>query len=416
MATAVPQQSDSFVIMSDIQRDEDLINKHHELLLDFLPVIIVTSGLGAFGIAGNIVTFLFYRKCHQTSTTVLIAGLAVVDLLVCCLSFATSAKAAVNIMYTNKYLCKLQHTLGHFSVMASTIILWIISIDRCLKVCHPLWWQFTIKSATKILWIVITFSILASARNVLLFNILEVSFTSEGQYGINLTNASFVGYYCTVPVTENLRPLIVGFSALDALIGIGAVLTLLLSYGHIIRQLHKHSNRMKLKGIQRPCREGCIKGDEKESLSVTETSGYIFSKTDNYTTNNKGIELSTNKVLDNVDSNDEVLSTNVAAISVVHEANTKRSPKKRKRKRRKQSERNLTIMMIIISAGCIVCAVPYFVGAGIRTGDPIKYQLDPLFQLFDKTPYWNSVLNPVVFCAFNSRYRKYVRRVLRCEN
>ena len=95
--------------------------------------------------------------------------------------------------------------------------------------------------------------------------------------------------------------------------------------------------------------------------------------------------------------------------------NAKKSKKSLKTSR---TERNLTVMMFAVTIGLAVCFTPYFFASvGIRViSHTTEDELHTGIQFALRSPFFNSVINPIIFCVFNRQYRRYIRNVFtRCK-
>lgn len=71
-------------------------------------------------------------------------------------------------------------------------------------------------------------------------------------------------------------------------------------------------------------------------------------------------------------------------------------------------------MMFVASVVLIICFTPYFVVTiGIRLSPkPTEQQLNTGAEFALQTVFWNGVINPFIFCVFNSKYRYFVKEML----
>ena len=126
--------------------------------LVFLVASIFRSLLFLFGVPGNILVILVYRKRKVGgSTRIYIIAMAIFDLAVCLLSPVVIYQFTVFHNYPSLVLCEFV-TFSTLTLMfLSLILMMMIGVDRYVKVCQ----SQRIKTSPKRAIIVITLSVIA---------------------------------------------------------------------------------------------------------------------------------------------------------------------------------------------------------------------------------------------------------------
>ena len=111
-----------------------------------LVLYLVGTGIGIFGIIGNIIAFIgFQKQSKKTATSLLFQVLAISDSLVltvtCPYTLLLSYNRAMNNGYSTStlaYVDLIAHPLSEMAILASISVTEILSITRLTAVCFPL--------------------------------------------------------------------------------------------------------------------------------------------------------------------------------------------------------------------------------------------------------------------------------------
>ncbi|XP_045182074.2 cholecystokinin receptor type A-like [Mercenaria mercenaria] len=388
---------------------------HRKKVEEHIPLITVLFIIAFVGIIGNILTIIFYGyRVKMTSTIALIRLLAILDLIVCFLCFTTIADLFVNILFTDEILCKVMYFFDHWFVVSSVFTLWIISIDRYRRMCKPLGKQLTVKSATVAVIITSVFSMVFSSHDFITYSPVKVNISTSDK-----VNPYITGHYCTNTDSPDLHLVVIVFHVLDALTITACFVTFVFTYGNIWRELRNHNRRT-------------VHLHKSSSALSRQSTSDFNSKTlqsDEDVENDRGttVPLTKNQAVHfslGSNINTEILNVSAVAISTASSEskfatecveNVRRVSKSSKTSR---SERRLTIMMFAVTVGFAICFTPYFiVTVGIRqTSATTEDELHTGIEFALRSPFWNSVINPIIFCVFNTQYRRYMKDVFtKCQ-
>lgn len=400
-------------LSSSLDSDQLLQEAYQKKVKAHIPLITFLAVIAIIGIIGNILTIIFYGfkiKVKKSSTIVLITLLALLDLIVCFLCFTTIADVSVNILFTSDILCKVMYFFDHWIVVSSVFTLWIIAIDRYRRMCKPQGRQLTVKSAVAAVVFMSTFSMLFSAHDFFTFSTVKVNISTSDSSIPYVT-----GHYCTNTDDPDLHTAVLVFHILDIATMTACLVTFIFTYGNIWRSLREHNrNTVHLH----------LKTSASFQMSTSEGNGKVYQNDEDKITEpdvadpltrNANVHFSLGS-----DINTEHLQVSPSTSSFVSTdtkltstSNSVKCRRRSKSSRNSRSERSLTIMMFAVTVGFIICFTPYFiVSVGIRITSATKEsELDTGIQFALRSPFWNSVINPIIFCVFNTHYRRYVKEI-----
>lgn len=393
---------------STLEEDRLLEEAHQKKIEEHIPLILFMFLIAVMGIIGNILTIVFYGyKVKKTSTITLIRLLAAEDLIVCFLLFTTIADLFVNIQFTNVVLCRVMYFFDHWFVVSSVFTLWIISIDRYRRMCQPLKSQLTVKTAKIAVVVTSIFSMAFSTHDFVTYTTVNVKMsTSDKQYPY------VIGHYCTNTDEPHLHTVVLVFHLVDAMTIFACLLTFVFTYGNIWKALRAHnrntvhlhtspsfSSRQSTSDYNSKVLDSVDNTDDKETSDTKSGKQSVhFSVSSNLNT----------KCLNNLQS--AIIDNSNETKPMTGKKSSRRASKSSKTSK---SERNLTIMMFAVTIGFVVCFTPYFiVNAAFRlSSETTEDELHTGVEFALRSPFFNSVINPIIFCVFNAQYRRYVKEV-----
>lgn len=405
-----------------VESNETLLNQsQREIFMHLLPVIVCMAVVGVVGIIGNTLTIIFYiSKSKRSPSSIQIACLATVDLLVCCMIIPNIVEMVINVKYDLNVLCKFAHFFGLWTIASSCLILWIIAIDRDRKICKPFVKQMTVSTTKHAITGIVVFSFFLSVRNFANFDSNKVNVP------IPNSNRTVSGRYCTTRDDPGYKISVTVFHSIDFLLLLMVWVTIIVCYIRIISTLLKINRKKKREvpsiHIDTSAPVHGNRADDSEEFDSYEL--HNFSDPPSSST-----EFSTSQTFQT--SADLNQTHSISAISggaftnhqnSLRRVVTKNNARKRKRRRkvaaRSASERNLTFMMFTVSFLFVLCFFPYFVikiimRLVLKSGDEFELSVGIQFAL--RLVYFNSVFNPIVYCFFNPQFRRYIKTIfIRC--
>ncbi|XP_052803921.1 5-hydroxytryptamine receptor-like [Mya arenaria] len=399
---------------------ESAATDHFEQYIPLIVWIIIQS---VTGIVENILTITYYAsRPKKRSTTVFITAIGIFDLLACMLINTTVGALFVDIDQSKRFLCKGAYYINHMIVLSSAMILWSISLDRYRKICRPQGWQFSTKSAKLFVTCAVIVSSFMSARVFIISDIVRVNISWS--YG----NMSYIiGNYCTISVEENQQHVVLISHLIDGVTFIVILATFLFMYGRILKVLRHH--RSQTKNIRTARRN---------------PGPNVYLKADNVEPNVTVLDLDTisfeGNITQNIRSNVLKTSQNIMDRSIEISSNS--SSPRLQRLRPYKSEDNLLskhsnkdlgdfepgtlyrkaiseqrfdrkiVMMLLAVTGCfVVCLTPYFAATFTLRSESRDYDLElsPVIQVALRMPFLNSVINPIIFYACDTKFRYFAK-------
>lgn len=447
--------------ITDFERDNinDLILKYNVITLAFVAFVIIS------GIIGNGFSFAFYGFVEKkTVTSFLITVLAVNDFFSSIIFIEQIFSIIFMLNFQSDITCSLSRFLRTICIGNSLILLGPVGLERCLKICvqNPRY-HLTWKKAAILAMSLILFSVLRSLRQFFTNEINEIIVQIA-------ENKTVVGKICTKTKDSALTPVLKAFGAIDsicfAVINIIIVVVYLIMIrkvtlvqrrvnayparvgfsGNHSSSLTKHSdiglckkaeihrkepNRIKENGSKSSTfrtnaemlgRTNITKLDASiilEDIAESSTSNHIAERNDEFKTtyafNDEKTyfrpDIIVNARGNNKDQSKHLDIRNESKANHICGFNTGNNDRPFGYK----VEIKLNIMLIIIAFTSILSYLPYVVILNIA--GPIelykKYSLNALFQTAWRSPMLNSSINPYVIGLFNSKFRQYVKRVIR---
>ncbi|XP_053382726.1 5-hydroxytryptamine receptor 1F-like [Mercenaria mercenaria] len=401
--------STPFTSLSD---QETLLQEaHRRKIIEHVPLIVALFIIAVTGIIGNILTISFYGyRVKRTPTFVMIKLLAIIDLIVCFLIFTTIADLCINIKFTSTILCKWMYFLDHWFMHTSVMILWIISIHRYRRICRPVGRQFTVKSATVAVILSTVFSIIYCSHIFIIYDPVKVNISTS-----DVAISEVIGHYCTNTDDPNLKDVLVTFHAIDVVSVSFCFITFLFTYGNIWRTVRRHNR--KAETIQTapsslPPRQRTLPF-KHIAIQISNASTKEHFSTDQFTS-----QLQSDYTTDSFSKPDTGSVETPATIErgTLH-TSTRKIKKSSQSSTRVTRERKITLMMFAVTVALVICFTPYFIASvGIRAvSATTEDELNTGMELALSFPFLNSVINPIIFCVFNSKYRGFVKKkIIRC--
>ncbi|XP_050400562.1 QRFP-like peptide receptor [Patella vulgata] len=345
----------------DDDPDGDEFLSEEEDRVTFVAVTTVYSAIFGFGLIGNVLTIcglVFWMK-SRSATFLLILGLACSDLLVVlvCLPLKEIEFFRISTIFEG-YICKIVYYIKDFSLACSVLTLTVISFERFYAICYPLKAQFrcnTRRARVLIVIIWLTSAVLASPT------IIAMKSYKSAWTNTNLCHSNF---------QDSLHTKLY-FIYFLAILYVLPLTVMCYTYGRSCLALWRSAKivrNMQGKDIKKKCVD---ESDASSGYSST-TIGQTNSKIDKTT---KDKEQSANTV-----------------------------------EKRKQVLQLLLSLLVVF----VVCWGPTLV-IHVLTAFNIRISHFYITRLTAETlAFFNSCLNPYLFMAMSSQFRKTLYKKLSC--
>ncbi|XP_052763583.1 G-protein coupled receptor 84-like [Mya arenaria] len=411
--------------LSGINKDT-LESAAKDHLRKYIPLIVWIIIQSVTGIVGNILTITYYAsRPKKRSTTVFITAIGVFDLFACLLINTTIGALYVDIDHTNRFLCKGAYYINHVIVLSSAMILWFISLDRYRKICQPQGWQLRIKSAKLFVIGAYFVSSFISTRVFIIYDIVSVNITWT------YNNMSYIkGHYCTTSVQESLQNVVLISHVIDGVTFAIILTTFVFMYGKILRVLRDHRSQTKtMRSARRnPGPNVYFRTNDDEPImtvldlatisfegnitqkirsKVLKTSQSITIRWDRNTAISRNSSSPRLRRLRTCKSEDNLL----AKTSSKDLGDFEQGSLYRKAKSEQRFDRKIVMMLLAVTVVFVVCFMPYFAAIFAFRSASRDYDLElsPMVQAALRMPFLNSVVNPIVFYACDTKFRYFAK-------
>ncbi|KAL4231649.1 7 transmembrane receptor (rhodopsin) [Mactra antiquata] len=231
------------------------------------------------------------------------------------------------------------------------------------------------------------FSLAISIRDGINFELVPVDID------IIEENRTVTGTMCTTTSDQKYRLSVLMFYALDTFLVFTCWTTIIVTYSRIALTLFRLKKKAKERNQNtRNTRQRIIPRDFDSNTGDVTTEI-------NLDDNLKNVSITN---IDNLNQTDAGRPTKNAKIA---------KQKKPRNPAESASERLMTLMMLTVSVGFIICILPYFAVRVTRLllklGADHELLIGNQFAL--RLTYVNSVFNPIVYCCFNPRFRQYFK-------
>ncbi|XP_045215284.2 cholecystokinin receptor type A-like [Mercenaria mercenaria] len=392
--------------------NDDLLRKAQwGISMRLLPVMVSLWALILMGVIGNILTIVFYvKRSKRTTPVILIICLAVADLATCVTAIPIISEMATNVRYSQIILCKLAHFAGLWAGACSSAILWTISIDRYRKVCRPLGKQMTVTTVKYLVIGITSISLLLSVRMLVTFDAVNVNITIPNM------NETVVGSFCAAREEQEYKLVGLVFYLIDFILVVMVWMTVVVTYSKIIYTIARRRISMGNSFI-RSQREQRVKQSRKIKGKCSVEEDEITNHGRCYSRDINSLQFDDTSLSEsNTDKTHKYAIAETNGEQRKQQVNNSSSQMKKLTfafaSAKKPSELNLTLMMFAVSMIFILCLTPYFVirifiRIVLVTGNEYDFSAGIQFAL--KLPYLNSAFNPVIYCIFNPKFRRYIK-------
>lgn len=173
--------------------EESKYELNQEEVTRLTPLLIYMSLIGLCGIPGNsLVIYAFKNTCRTSNSHLFFVWLALIDLFNCSVILPFEFVNVAN-QYTYDYawLCKMTISFTIWPTVTSGLTLTVISVDRYRKVCRPLKWQFSNRTARILCTGTLLTGFLFSWPALIIFGLHEYEITPHNVTGTDcaITNA-----------------------------------------------------------------------------------------------------------------------------------------------------------------------------------------------------------------------------------
>jgi len=393
----------SFVFFADLYRTKmslystnnsrQSVEEYNYYLFEnyLLPVAVILTIYLVIGIIGNgFVIFIYqFRFKDNVKERYFIPHLAVVDMLSCVLNVCTCLP--IDILpanYNNDAACAFMWFAGTCSATLSGLVLFVIAVQRYLKICRPHRFQMTLRWKRAALVLAIAISLLSSWPVVLFYK-------SNPVYLLDIYGNNVTGFHCTVTTEIESSTLLVVHKVILLVMAIIVFFALTILYSLIGKTVCKHIQSKKI-SIKSSKLRSKTPGNVPTGRSTDNAPEYLESTQGSNTTIHSSKDDTSESVFIVVKSADEQRNT--------------------KQKTNQRSATRYTMMFMIITIVFVISFIPKVI---MMLYDSINVNfwsgLTPSqlagYRFFSEVYIINNIFNPFIYGSFDTRFREEVSRM-----
>lgn len=370
--------------------NDDFLFLHHEILMQSLtPALVYMVVLFVLGVPGNAsVLYIYFFKCRESPTRVFIMSLALLDIIHCVLIMPSEIALLDNFdNFDFPILCKITRFVSSFINNSSAFILIAIAIDRYKRICRPHGHHIDPFMAKKIVIAAWIFAVLTSWQMCVLYGTRTLKHGKTCLISDHMDGKIFPTIYIYV--------LVVGQGITDVL--------LIIFYSLVGREVCVRKAQRRMRRSLR------MSNDISQLRTSMEFSNESPSPTPTTSIPNRFSAIFKRE------ASKESASSNTKS----NESTRTFMRQSRGSSIRQQILSKTTIMMFLVTITFIISFVPHTAAVIMR------YQAKPyvqsltvsgmeMYQIFLRSYFMNSVLNPFIYCFVSKQFRKQCKESLQC--
>lgn len=393
---------------------------NHAQALRNIPIVVYLGLVGITGCIGNSLVFYIYASIYtKLNSRIFLLFLAAIDWSTCVIDIPLEIIIVLNeYNFQDTLLCKFSRTGNALTTLYAGGVLLAIAVDRYLKICRPVGFQISNRTA-KLLCIALFFVTLLLIWPEFVMNGLQ-TVVIKGE-GLNGTDCSVGDDYQKTAYPTVFKFFI--FILFTASLSIMIVMYCLI--GRKVRFFaYKNERRGSLSKTNTL--------DSTENLDdVSNLNGLHRTENSNTAAMNEYVHVSMSKSKDNVNttynSNDSIddlksMDSQTSEIGTIE----RKKPFKIQLsttqldqiKRRRTLARNTTYLMFIVTSSFIIAGMPYMILIILsNTIDNFVLNLNPsgrvVYGFFLRSYFLGAAVNPIIYSIFDRRFRHACRGVAR---
>ena len=358
----------------------DVVAWNNEYARRYIPSTVLQSLYLVLGVCGNLTAIIIYttKMNSKHDDRYFIPFLASVDLAGCIVS-TTFMLLSNNLpyMYPNTAICQLLHFSASALIIGSIFLLFVISVQRYQKICRPFGFQMNLRCKRIVASSVLLLAGILAIPTIFLYEKIEVVHSS--------TNVT--GHRCgPKPNTTTFGEIYRGIIMVSEFI---SMVCMCISYGFVgytlMTKLRPKRKYIPQKEISMPSTISNTRITAEDS-AVSETA---------------------------CDSTECQLDERA-------ESTLKKANKKRKQDKTNRTGKKYSLMFMFISLISALCFFPPWIFILLETKDKtfwirLSYAETQVFVIFRGMFVLNFVVNPFIYCFFDTKFRGYAFKYCPCK-
>lgn len=389
--------------------NETLNSLNADFSVRFTPLIVILGIAMMIGVVGNcFVIHINRRKTKLSSSEIFIMCLSIHDFITCFVGIPAEIYGLLHsINFTSDVACKMLKGIQGVSIMTSSILLLSVTYDRYRRICK-LERNMNQKTTKSICVLSMVIGILAASP----------IFVFYGKETVHLKNYNETGSACSISdLYRNSTPLLAYFG-LIVIYFVSCIVVIIFAYsrirsGIVTSQAALNKTRTSLDPRQMNAVRYKVQG-RRSSSAVTNSEVNIFSLS---TTTNTEIENRDRETISSTAST-ALGQSNLNNQTSLHQTlptNESMTMKVHRRRTLHRRTRRMTLVFMYITIGFVLSFLPYLIAAILLSTtehleETLGEEMHVFFKFCLKSYFLSSVVNPLIYGFFGSRFRKECNR------
>ncbi|XP_052103457.1 alpha-2 adrenergic receptor-like [Mytilus californianus] len=397
-----------------------LAELNHAQALRNIPIVVYLGLVGITGCIGNSLVFYIYASIYtKLNSRIFLLFLAAIDWSTCVIDIPLEIITVLNeYNFQDTLLCKFSRTGNALTTLYAGGVLLAIAVDRYLKICRPVGFQISNRTA-KLLCIVLFFVTLL---------LVWPEFVMNGSKTVVIKGEGLNGTECSIEDVYQKSAYPTVFKFLIFILFTATLSIMIVMYCLIGRKVRFFAYKNERRGSQ----------SKSNTLDSTENLGDVSNlkrlqrtENSNAAAMNEYVHVSKSNSKDIVNttynSNDSIddfksMDSQTSEIGTIE----RKKPFKIQLsttqldqiKRRRTLARNTTYLMFIVTFSFIIAGLPYLILIILNNViDNFVLNMNPggrvVYGFFLRSYFLGATVNPIIYSIFDRRFRHACRRVAR---
>ncbi|CAC5396197.1 unnamed protein product [Mytilus coruscus] len=398
-----------------------LAELNHAQALRNIPIVVYLGLVGITGCIGNSLVFYIYASIYtKLNSRIFLLFLAAIDWSTCVIDIPLEIITVLNeYNFQDTLLCKFSRTGNALTTLYAGGVLLAIAVDRYLKICRPLGFQISNRTA-KLLCIVLFF---------VTFLLIWPEFVMNGLKTVVIKGEGLNGTECSIEDAYQKSAYPTVFKFLIFILFTATLSIMIFMYCLIGRKVRFFVLKNERRGSQSKS-NGSL--DSTENLyDVSNIKRLQRTENSNAAAMNEYVHVSKSNSKDNVyttyDSNDSIddfksmdsQASEIGAIERKRPFKIQLSTTQLDQIKRKRTlARNTTYLMFIVTSSFIIAGLPYFILIILNHAtDHFVLNMNPggrvVYGFFLRSYFLGATVNPIIYSIFDRRFRHTCRGLAR---
>lgn len=390
--------------------NETLNSLNADFSVRFTPLIVILGIAMMIGVVGNcFVIHINRRKTKLSSSEIFIMCLSIHDFITCFVGIPAEIYGLLHsINFTSDVACKMLKGIQGVSIMTSSILLLSVTYDRYRRICK-LERNMNQKTTKSICVLSMVIGILAASP----------IFVFYGKETVHLKNYNETGSACSISDLYRNSTALLAYFGLLVIYFVSCIVVIIFAYsrirsGIVTSQAALNKTRTSLDPRQMNAAVRYKVQGRRSSSAITNSEVNIFSLS---TTTNTEIENRDRETISSTAST-ALGQSNVNNQTSLHQTlptNESMTMKVHRRRTLHRRTRRMTLVFMYITIGFVLSFLPYLIAAILLSTtehleETLGEEMHVFFKFCLKSYFLSSVVNPLIYGFFGSRFRKECNR------